>query len=239
MTFYYISIETSVEVFELYKALWAKHGIEGVRVSTMTEGIAKAIEIERSENKQLYFVSLVADEIEFLPQLKILSEETNAPILIATSNYLEDEHHEALNCGADFYGKFCAESAKNIVAVRSVINSINRRNIKRKTPNNLIVNDDILIVSDSRKAFVNDVEIYLTDTETKFLEYLTINRGNALSYRKINDQVYDSHGSNEQTLNMIYSTMKRLRKKFKEATQRDYIETIKNVGYRLKTKNEL
>ena len=57
------SIEKNNEVFELYRVLWNKHGIDGIRVNTMTEGIAKAIEIEKSQTDELYFISIAADDI--------------------------------------------------------------------------------------------------------------------------------------------------------------------------------
>ena len=59
----------------------------------MTEGIKKAVEIEKSATDELSFIAIVAGNIDYLPQLKILSEETNAPILIATFDYSEDEHY--------------------------------------------------------------------------------------------------------------------------------------------------
>ena len=52
-----------------------------------------------------------------MPQLNILSEEADAPILIATSNCNVIEHHEALNNGADFYGGYCDAPEQNINAV--------------------------------------------------------------------------------------------------------------------------
>jgi len=98
---YYISIEKNVIVFEMFKSLWNKLGIDGIRTDTMTEGLKTAIEIEKSVLDELYFIDIVADGIDYLPQLKILHEETNAPILIVASNFNENERVSALNNGAD------------------------------------------------------------------------------------------------------------------------------------------
>jgi hypothetical protein len=79
---HYISIEKNIKIFELYKALWNQHGVTGIRADNMTEGIEKAIEIEKSKADELYFIAIVADDVDFMAQLKILSAETNAPIPI-------------------------------------------------------------------------------------------------------------------------------------------------------------
>jgi len=233
MGYVYLSIEKNVEVFELYKALWKAHGIEGIRVDTMTEGIKKAIEIEKSGTSGLFFIDVAADDIDFMPQLKILSEETSAPIFIATTNPDDDEHHEALNNGADFYGKYCKEPGQNIDGVFSAINSINRRTKKQKAPNGIISHGDILIDANRHKAFIKDKELSLTGTEMKILHYLMVNRGNVLQHGQICRKIYDDDGG---TFDSLYSAIKRLRKKILAAAQADYIETVRGVGYRLTTK---
>jgi AmiR/NasT family two-component response regulator len=63
------------------------------------------MEIERLKVRELHFIAIVADEIDFMPQLPILSDETSAPILIATSKPDANEREEALNNGANYYGE--------------------------------------------------------------------------------------------------------------------------------------
>lgn len=240
MVVYYLSIEKNIEGFEFYKALWKARGIEGVRAGSMTEGIDKAVGMESSNDDELFFIDIVADDINFMPQLKMLSEETNAPILIAVSKprYTEKEHHAALNSGADFYGQYCDDPEENINAVLSVINCINQRARKRKAPIDRISHGDIHIVIDYHKVFIEDVEIALTGMEMKIFQYLVINRGNTMSHRQIYSQISDG-AFDEISRDTIYSSMKRLRKKIRDVAGGDYIETVRDVGYRLKTKREM
>jgi len=238
MGHFYISIEIESEAFEFYKALWKTHGIDGIRVGTMTEGIKRAVEIEKSATDDLCFIAIVAENIDYIPQLKILSKETNAPILIAAHNYSDDEHDNALENGADFYGEYCFEPKKNVRRVLLIMDSIEQRSKKRKSPNGLIVHNDILIVNDSNKAFINNIEIAFTGSEMKILRYLTINRGIILSHESIYNVAKDNKYS-ELTPDSIYGAVKRMRKKIKEATQLDYIETKRDFGYRLRTISEL
>ena len=139
----------------------------------MTEGIAKAIEIEHSKSKQLYFIDIVADDIDYMAQLSILNKETDAPILIATSNYSDDEREEALNNGADFYGKYCENPEKNIRAVESVLKSIGRRATKKTSPPQVIIYKDLLLsFKPNCYVFVGDKRTHLTTAREKAFTFV-------------------------------------------------------------------
>lgn len=236
MSCFYLSIEKNREAFELYRVLWNAQGIEGLLADTMTEGIERAIEIERSGADELFFIDIVADDIDFMPQLKILSEATGAPILIATSRYDEIEREEALNNGADAYGAYSEVSEQQDVnGVIAVVNSIHQRSKKQKKPRGVLVHGDILIAADSHAAYIKDKELRLSKAEMDIMRYLMINRGNILPYGRLLEEVY---GGGEATPDTIYSAMKRLRKKTRGLVPFDYIQTVRGIGYRLVTKSE-
>jgi len=233
---YYISIEKNVEGFEMFKALWAARGIIGIRADTMTEGIEKAIEVEKSATDELYFIDIVADDIDYMPQLKILHDETAAPILIATSTYNDDEHHEALNNGADFYGGYCDTPEKNINAVNASINSIGRRAKKKAPPAQVMVYKNLLLALPQRSVFVGDKKIDLTRQEFDILEYLMTNRGKVLSYRQIYGRVWGGEYEDAER-HILWNAIKRLREKLNIAPgDYDYIETVRDYGYRFPIK---
>jgi two-component system alkaline phosphatase synthesis response regulator PhoP len=229
---YYISIEKNIEVFELYKDLWSLKGIVGIRAGSMTEGIEKAIEIENSKTDELYFIDIVANDIDFMPQLSILSARTSAPILIATSDYDENEHHKAQDNGADFYGKYCETSDKNIKGVVSFINTLNRRAIKPIQPIELIFYGKILISPTHRHVFVDDKETGLTKTEFDVLYYLANNIGHAKTFEQIYDHVWG-----EESDKSVTEAVKAVIKKIRFKTNVD-IENVWGVGYRLPTLSE-
>jgi DNA-binding response OmpR family regulator len=233
---FYITIEKSIESFELYRKFWKARNVEGVRAGTMTEGIKKAIEIEKSGNN-LYFISIVADDVNYMPQLKVLSGATNAPLLIAVSeeNYSVSEHHKALKNGADFYAPYCAKDRHNITGVLSVIESVNQRAKKQKSSDKIIIHDDILIDSGRHIAFFCDKEISLTGAEMRILHYMMLNRDIVLCHDKFFQNTYTDY--DEATSDSLYSAMKRLRKKIRTVAHINYIETVKGVGYRLRTKS--
>jgi len=232
----YISIEKNTEVFELFKGLWKKHGIDGIRADTMSEGIEKALEIEKSKNADLYFIDIVADDINFLPQLSVLSSETVAPILIATSKPESRERENSFNSGADYYGGYLPTPEENIKSVIAVINSIERRAKRIKNPcSRIVAHNDLLINADNNKAYINDLEIPLTSAESNLFYFFAHNRGYTLSHEQIYQHANkDAHF--ELTADTIYAIIKRLRKKIRDVTQTEYIETVRGAGYRFKAK---
>jgi len=234
---YYISIEKNIEAFELFRVLWNKLGIDGIRADNMTEGIEKAIDIEKSKIDDLYFIDIVADDIDYMSQLKILHDETDAPILIATSNYNDDEHHEALNNGADFYGAYCGTLEQNVNAVNASINSIERRVRKKRASSKLLVYNGIMLAPSYRNiVFINDKEIELFKIEFDILYYLIEHRGKTLPYARIYKSVWHED-YDEAAKKALWAAVGRLRESLKNATGGiDYIETVRDVGYRFRLK---
>jgi len=230
---YYISIEKNIEGFEMFRLLWNKLGVDGIRADTMTEGIEKAIEIEKSKIHELYFIDIVADDIDYMPQLQILHEETDAPILIATANYDDNEREKALNIGADFYGGYCGTPEQNINAVIAVINSIDRRAKKPRSPSKVLIYRGLMLAPSHRNTvFIGSEKTDLTRQEFDLLYYLMINHGKVLSYRQIYRRVWGSEYEDMER-NVLWNAITRVREKLKAAPDgKEYIETVRDFGYR-------
>ena len=233
----YVSIEKNVEGFEFYRTIWAKRGISGRMATTMTEGIELVAEIEKKKAESLYFIDIVEDDVDFMPQLEILSEIADAPILIATSKYNEDVHHEALNKGADFYGQYCVEPEKNINAVMAAVNSYQRAK-KQKTTENILTSGGILMALSQHKVFVKDISIDLTRQEFDLLKYMMTNRGNLLTYTQIYGTIW-GEDYEESSRDVLRNAIKRLRQKLNICPEKkDPIENVLDVGYRFSGDND-
>ena len=229
----YISIETNIEVFEKYKALWAVRGIHGIMADSMTECIEIAMKIEKSNKSDLYFIAIVADDIDFMPQLRILSEQTDAPIFIATSKPDAVERKEAQNKGADYYGEYCETPELNIETVVSKIISIGRWTRKRpakKPP--LLLHNGVLLSPRRRVVFIKDKEVKLGNMEFQILRLLMSNCGNYLEAPQILRKVWGADYLDTDSEN-LYKAMNRLRNKLSEISpNKEYIKAERDIGYK-------
>jgi len=212
--------------------MWNERGADGIIVGSMTEGIAKAIEIEKSKTDELYFIDIIADEINFLPQLKILSEETIAPILVATYHFNEEQHLDVLNNGADFYAQLSQTPERNIDGVLAVINSIRQRARKPNPPSNSIIHHGIILAPSYRNTvFAGNHKIELTRREFDILHYLMLNHGKVLTYKQIYNRVWGSEYE-DASPDVLRNAISRLREKLRiEPGSTEYIKTVLEVGY--------
>ena len=217
----YLAIDKDAALHNRESALWLRCGISSIRTTSMDEGIAYA------NDKQFLFIVINANNIDYMPKLRILRGVTADPILIATSNFAIEEQVEALHNGADFYGEF-SETDKNMKVVLAVINSVSERAGQRKDSIKIITYGDIIMIPDYRKVFGSGSELLLTKMEFDILYYLLSNRGRVLSHEQIYSFVFDDN-YDEPAYDAVKSAIKRLRKKIGDKVA---IESVRGVGYR-------
>jgi DNA-binding response OmpR family regulator len=229
----YLAIEDDISVYERESAFWLSRNVSSIRVSSMSDGIR-----EVAREKFLY-IGINADNITYMPLLRLMRDVTTAPILIATTTYTLQEQSIALNNGADLFGLISENPNDNYDAVMACINRLNERAKQPKPDIEIVTYHDILISPSHHRAFIKDNEIlHLTKNEMDALYYLTANRGQILSHEQLYSKI-SSNGRSEISSDNMYNTVMRLRKKIREVSHIDYIKTIRDVGYRLISKNEI
>jgi len=229
----YLAVEDDISIHERESAFWLSRNISSIRVSSMSDGIK-----EVAREKFLY-IGINADNITYMPLLRLMRDVTTAPILISTTNYTMQEQYKALSNGADLFGAISENPNDNYDAVMACINRLNERAKQPRPEVEIVTYHDILISPSHHRAFVKDEEIvHLTRNEMDVLYYLTASRGQILSHEQLYSKIANNERS-EISSDNIYNTVKRLRKKIKKVSQVDYIKTIRDVGYRLISKNEI
>lgn len=220
-----------IAVHERESKFWLSRNISSVRVSSMREAI------EIVQTMRFLFIGINSSNIDYLPLLRLLRETTNDPIFISSGAYTMQEQGVALENGADLFGQLSDDPNDNYYSCMAAIKRLDERASQRKKPIAVLYHGDILVAPTYHKAFVNDMEIKLTRAEIAILRSLMMSKGAILTHDQIFDIVYDGEFG-ESASDNIYSTVKRLRKKIKEAGGYDCIETVKDVGYRLRTRSD-
>jgi len=191
--------------------------------------------IELAMKHQFLYIGINASNVNYLPKLRLLRDVTNDPILISTTTYTMEEQGEAIANGADLFGQISDNPESNIKSVMALINRLNERAMQRKNTDGVLIDGDVIVSTNHNIAFIKDDIIQLTDTEVKIMRFMMLNRGKTVKHKEMYYEIYKGEYFKETSSDILYSTMKRLRKKIKKVTPHNYIETIWDVGYRITT----
>ena len=152
------------------------------------------------------------------------------PIIFLTARVTEQDKINGFGFGGDDYitKPF---SLKELTARIAAHLRRDERNIEH---NSIFTFSDGLIVNLSKRSiFYNDKEIIFSKKEFDLIELLIKNIGQVFDKERIYELVwgYDASGDS----NTVKEHIRKIRTKFKEITDKEYIETIWGVGYRWKS----
>jgi DNA-binding response OmpR family regulator len=147
------------------------------------------------------------------------------PILMLTAKTGDLDHAEALDTGAD---DFLTKPFSFVVLVAHVRALMRRGSHQRPT---VLVAGDLRLDPAQHRCWRGDVEIELTPRQFSLLEYLMSRAGEVLSKSDIMEHVWDF--AFEGDLNIVEVYVGYLRRKIDAPFERNAIQTVRLVGYRL------
>lgn len=150
---------------------------------------------------------------------------TTGIIIISARNGLDDKI-KGLEIGSDDYMTKPFYLSELNARVKSLIR---RRNFGG---NNDILWQDIQVQLQSRKVFVENKETALSRKEYDLLLYFLSNIDVALTKESIAEHLWGDHIDSSDSLDMVYSHIKNLRRKLLEKSGKDYIQSIYGIGYK-------
>ncbi len=96
-----------------------------------------------------------------------------------------------------------------------------------------IIHGNLMLSSVDRRVYYKNKEFFLTLKEFNLLEYFLSHPNQVLTREQILDKLWDS--SFDSFSNVIDVHIKNLRKKLADLSHEEILETIRGVGYRLKS----
>jgi len=165
------------------------------------------------------------DGMDLLKELKE-SGKTDNVIIISAKNSLDDKL-EGLEMGADDYLTkpfYIAELNARIKAV------VRRKNSNGK---NALEMGNLMLHLDERSFFIDGKEVLLNRKEFDILNYFLFNKNRLVSKTALAEHVWGHNIDQADNFDFIYSQIKNLRKKMKEAGSDVEIEAVYGVGYRI------
>lgn len=146
-------------------------------------------------------------------------------IIISALNSLENRI-EGLEIGADNY----LTKPFHLAELNAHLKSINRR--ISYGGNNQIILNEIRLIPDEHRAFVNDNEIILTKKEYDLLLFFISNRNKVITKAGLAEHLWGDYMDMADSYDFIYTHIKNLRRKLLKKGCGDYIKTIYGLGYK-------
>ena len=161
------------------------------------------------------------DGMEILKTIRKTDAET--PVIMLTAKSDRMDKIKGLDAGADDYITKPFDVLELVSRVRAVLR-------RSKTSENVCIEYKSLCLNcEERRVMVNGEDITLTYKEFELLSYLLAHKNTVVLREKLLEKVWGTDFEGESRTLDVH--VRSLRKKLGEAG--DYIETVRNVGYKL------
>jgi DNA-binding response OmpR family regulator len=166
------------------------------------------------------------DGLQICSSLRI--ENITTPILVLSAKADIDTKTNLLDSGADDY----LSKPFSFAELTSRIRALLRRPAKALP--SVLEAYGLTLNPVTRKIFYKTSEIVLTQKEFRILEYLMHHPNQVITRDRLLDHIWDF--SFESSSNIIDVHIKNLRKKIEDKSNEQILETIRGVGYRIRSK---
>src|SRR5690606_110649 len=163
--------------------------------------------------------------IDILKSVKSLNPKT--PVIILSAKDSVDDKVLGLDLGADDY----LAKPFNLMELHARIKSAIRRNLQ--DGDSAITYKNVSLYPDGRRVLVERAELVLNRKEYDLLYYFMIRPGKTLQKTSLAESVWGDSIDQADSLDFIYSQIKNLRKKLKEAHAEIDFQAVYGIGYKL------
>jgi DNA-binding response OmpR family regulator len=194
----------------------------------------RAISFKEAEDRiyemefDIFVLDLNLPDGDGLDLLKIIrKKDYNPGVIILTARDSINERTRGLDLGADDY----ITKPFHIAELNSRIKSLIRR-LKFEGSNEVVF--DLINVNLAQKQVeINNQILDLTKTEYDVLLYFISNKERVITKESLVEYIWGDWMDAFDSLDFVYTHIRNLRKKIKEAGGKDYIQTVYGIGYRL------
>jgi len=204
--------------------------LEGYTVTAVGDGGA-ALEVAAQPGVDLLILDLGMPNVDGLTVCRRLrSAGSRIPILVLTARTEVSDRVSGLDAGADDYLPKPFSLDELFARVRSLLR---RSTYDEDATSSEITVADLRIDDSSRRAWRAEREMELTKTEFDLLQLLATNAGVVLSHSIIYDRIWGYDFGPDSKALAVYIGY--LRRKTEEGGESRLIQTVRGVGYTLRT----
>lgn len=213
-------VEDDPSVRTLVKAVLEHNGNSVITAETAKDGEALAVE-EKFEMIVLDLGLPDGDGYEVCKNVR--DEGITTPVLILSGEQETDVKVKCLKVGADDY----LTKPFNTEELLARMEAIQRRS--EASGDQTLVCGEIKVDLLKRECTVLDNKLQLTNNEFNLLVYFIKNKNRIITQEELAEKVWDIHFDTQTNYINVYISY--LRKKIREYTETDYIETIRKKGF--------
>ena len=183
----------------------------------------EALTIIEKENIDLILLDLMLPGMNGEEIIKKVNK--TIPIIVLSAKVSSEDKVKALISGANDYitKPFDKKELLARIQVQLRINSCQNKNLKYK---------DMELLEDNRSLKIQDSKITLTRIEYTIMRELLLNPNKVITKTRLLDLIsIDMENCDENSLKVHISN---IRKKIKQVTQNEYIESIWGIGFKMK-----
>lgn len=197
-----------------------------------TRTCAAAMTMADSHIPDLIVLDLGLPDMDGMTLLKAVRKDDLTPIVVLSARTDENEKVAALDLGANDYITKPFSAAEFMARVRSALRFSRHSAESGHLPGGKFQIRDLTIEYDSRRVFVGDSEVKLTQTEFNILAYLSEYSGKVLTYSAIIKAIWGTH--TDGSVKKLQVNMANIRKKLGVIPGGNkYIINELGVGYRM------
>lgn len=196
------------------------------------ENCSRGLMMFNSHRPDLVILDLGLPDIDGTEFLREVRKTSSAPIIVLSARTNERDKVDALDIGANDYVTKPFGSAELIARIRTALRNSHHTDVNGVLPGGRFELGGLSIDYDSRRVYLDNTEIKLTQTEYNIVALLSEHCGKVLTYSTIISTVwgYNDYGSKKK----LQVNMANIRKKFGATPGNDsYIINELGVGYRM------
>ena len=186
-----------------------------------------AVMMASSHNPDIMLLDLGLPDIDGVEVIRRIREWSNLPIIVLSARSEDSDKIEALDQGADDYLTKPFHLAELNARVKSLIRRQQAKGDVTVTLGNL------LLYPDKRQVEINGKPLQLNRKEFDLLYYFVVNPGRVINKMSLAESVWGDNIDQADSLDFIYSQVKNLRKKLKQAEATIELKAVYGFGYKL------
>jgi len=193
-----------------------------------------AITLANSHIPDLILLDLGLPDMDGLYMLGLIRQKDLVPVIVLSARSDEEEKVKAFDMGANDYITKPFGAAEFLARVRSALRFSRHSASEGRLSGETFQVRDLRIEYDSRRVFVGDTEVKLTQTEYNILAYLSEYSGKLLTYSAIIKTIWGN--ATTGSVKRLQVNMANIRRKLGiRPGEYSYIVNELGVGYRMNT----